>query len=265
MRERLSTRIGNAHPYLGALALAACLGGAPMAGAQAREPQPAASPVVLDRVVAVVNRHVILASDLDDEIRLSVLDPDSAGRTLTRQRALEQLISRTLIEQQIGQEDAQAAQPSESEVDARIHEIRTELPACVRENCATDAGWNEFLAAHGLTAERVYAYVRYRLEILRFIEQRFREGIRISQQEVATYYHDTLLPQYAPGETVPPLAQVAPRIEEILLQQQVNALFDEWLGNLRQEGDVEVLDPSLEPQKTQGEGPSPDTNRGPSE
>jgi hypothetical protein len=207
---------------------------------------------VLDRVVAVVNRHVVLASDLDDEIRLSVLDPNAEGRTLTRQRALEQLISRTLIEQQIQQEDAQAAAPTQADVDARLGEIRKELPACVRQNCATQEGWNAFLAAHGLTPERVEAYLHYRLEILRFIEQRFREGIRISQQEIASYYNETLLPQYAPGEAAPPLEKVAPRIEEILLQQQVNALFDDWLANLRQEGDVEVLDPSLEPQQTHG-------------
>jgi peptidyl-prolyl cis-trans isomerase SurA len=202
--------------------------------------------VLLDRVVAVVNRHVILSSDIDDEIRLSVLDPNGAGQTLTRPHALEQLISRALIEQQIRQEDAQAATPPQSEVDARLSEIRNELPACVRENCATDAGWNAFLAAHDLSAARVEAYLRYRLEILGFIEERFRQGIRISQQEIAAYYKNTLVPQYAAGETVPPLDQVAPRIEEILLQQQVNALFDDWLDNLRKEGDVEILDPSLE-------------------
>jgi hypothetical protein len=39
---------------------------------------------------------------------------------------------------------------------------------------------------------------------------------------------------------------VAPRIQEILLQRQVNALFGDWLKNLRKQGDVEVLDPSLE-------------------
>jgi len=38
---------------------------------------------------------------------------------------------------------------------------------------------------------------------------------------------------------------VSPRIQEILLQQQVNALFGEWLQNLRKQGDVEVLDPAL--------------------
>jgi hypothetical protein len=89
--------------------------------------------------------------------------------------------------------------------------------------------------------------IRYRLEILRFIEQRFRQGVQITEQQIETYYHDTLLPQYTSGETVPPLSQVAPRIQEILLQQQVNMMFDSWLTNLRQQGDVEILDPELAP------------------
>jgi hypothetical protein len=88
--------------------------------------------------------------------------------------------------------------------------------------------------------------MRYRLEILRFIEQRFRQGIHITPQQIETYYNQTLVPQYGPGEAVPSLERVSPRIEEILLQQQVNLLFDEWMTNLRKQGDVEILDPSLE-------------------
>jgi peptidyl-prolyl cis-trans isomerase SurA len=208
-------------------------------------------------VVAVVNKHVILASDLDDEIRLSVLDPNRHPRaTLTRQQALEQLISRALIEQQIRQEDMQAIEPSQDEVDARLHEIRTELPACVRKNCASDAGWKAFLAAHGLTPERVEAYLRYRLEILRFIEQRFRQGIK-SRRSRSKPTTTTPCCRSTPGETVPPLDQVAPRIQEILLQQQVNVLFDNWLTNLRQQGDVEVLDPILLESATCAPQPAP--------
>ena len=206
-----------------------------------------ASPVVLDSVIAVVNNHAVLSSDLDDEIRFSVLDPGGVGLpALTRKRALDQLIGRTLIQQQIRQEDARALEPSQVVVDARIAEIRKELPACVHQNCASDSGWKAFLAAHELTPERVFAYMRARLEILSFIEERFRQGIRISPQEIETYYHDTLVPQYAAGESVPLLDAVSPRIEEILLQQHVNVLFDDWLKNLRTQGDVEVLDPQLE-------------------
>jgi hypothetical protein len=205
-----------------------------------------ASPVILDRVVAVVNNHAILASDIDQEIQLSVLDPADEGIALTRQRALEQLISRSLIQQQIREEDAQAADSPQAEVDARLKEIRTELPICIRQNCSSDAGWKAFLGAHGLTEERVESYLRYRLQILRFIELRFQPGIRVSPEQIEKYYRETLQPQYSAGDTIPKLEQVAPRIEEILLQQQVNALFDDWLSNLRKQGEIEVLDPALE-------------------
>ncbi len=262
----VSTEEGRKHGARSILAWAAStmmLAGAAVAQAQAPPAQPAppaatAAPVVLDSVVAVVNRHAILASDIEDEIRLSVIDPNQVGQgTLTRQRALEQLIERTLVEQQIRQEDAEAAMPTDADVNERIAELRRQLPACVHQNCASDAAWNEFLADHGLTPERVKAYMRYRMEILRFIELRFRSGIRISQREIEAYYRDTLRPQYRPGEAIPPLEQVAPRIEEILLEQQVNVLFDQWLTNLREQGDVQILDPSLE---TAGTGNTPPGN-----
>jgi len=205
------------------------------------------SAVVLDRVVAVVNNEAILVSDLDEALRLAVLDPGRTGPgVLTRQRALEQLISRTLILQQVRQEDEKAALPSEAEVEARIAELRKELPTCVRQDCASEEGWKGFLAAHDLTQAQVMTYMRRRVEILRFIELRFRPGIRIAPEEIEAYYRQTLLPQYAAGEATPTQEQVAPRIEEILLQQQVNTLFEEWLKNLRKQGEVEVLDPALE-------------------
>ena len=206
-----------------------------------------AAPVVLDRVVAVVNNQAILASDIDNEIRLSVLDPGRGGLgVLTRARALDQLIGRDLIQQQIRQQDLQSTDPTPAEITGRLTEIRNEIPACVRQNCASDAGWKTFLTTHGLTQERVEAYLRFRVQILRFIEQRFRQGISIEPKDIETYYHDVLVPQYAKGEAVPSLDQVSTRIEEILLQQRVNALFDDWLGNLRKEGEIEVLDPTLE-------------------
>ncbi len=203
-------------------------------------------PVVLDSVVAVVNNHAILSSDVDDEIQLSALQSNGAAGALTRAQALDELISRVLIAQQMRREEIAASTPTQAEVDARLREIRAELPECVRDNCATRKGWEAFLAAHGLTDARVESYLRNRMEILGFIEQRFRQGIRVSPQQVEAYYRGTLLPQYAPGARVPGLESVAPRIEEILLQQQVNVLFDDWLKNLRQQGDIEVLDPALE-------------------
>lgn len=220
------------------------LGSATALTAQSSQISP---PVVLDRVVAVVNGRAILSSDLREETLLSILEPNERNASAeTPQVALQRLISRTLIRQQIREEDARSIEPTAEDIQQRIAEIRKELPICVRENCATDAGWNEFLTRHGLTEAHVRSYLRGRMEILRFIEMRFKQGIQISQQDVETYYHNTLVPQYQRGQAIPQLSAVAPRIEEILLQQQVNMMFSGWLDSLRNQGEVEVLDPSLE-------------------
>lgn len=231
-----------ARGLLRALAAAAAVG-----VAAGQTPAPGLSSRVLDRVVAVVNNQPILLSDIANEVRFSVLDPETSPvSTLTPQSALQALISRTLIQQQVRQEDITASQPNSEEVQARLKELRTELPACVRMNCATETGWQSFLSASELTASQVEAYLGLRLEMIRFIEIRFRQGIRISQQDVEAYYRTKLVPMYGPGTRVPPLSDVAARIEEILLEQQVNVLFDTWLDNLRKQGDVEILDPALE-------------------
>jgi peptidyl-prolyl cis-trans isomerase SurA len=223
--------------------------------ASGQTPPAASSSKVLDRVVAVVNNQAILWSDIANEVRFSILDPETDfAATLTPQTALQELISRTLIQQQVRQEDITASQPDSQEVQARLKEVRTELPACVRMNCATDTGWQSFLSANGLTASQVEAYLYLRLEMIRFIEIRFRQGIRIPQQDIEAYYRTKLTPMYAPGTRVPPLSDVAPRIEEILLEQQVNVLFDAWLDNLRKQGDVEILDPALETQTKSASG-----------
>lgn len=202
--------------------------------------------IMLDSVVAIVNRQPILASDLEDEMQISILDPSRNLKAKeTPQQALERLISRTLIQQELRQEEVTTHQPSEADIDSRVQELRKDLPACIRADCESDAGWKAFLAQHDLTSSGVENYIRNRIEILSFIEERFRQGIRITPEEIETYYRETLLPQYPAGITPPPVQQVSDRIEEVLLQQRVNDLFSSWLANLRKQGQIEILDPAL--------------------
>lgn len=209
---------------------------------------------VLDRVVAVVNNQAILESDVQNELHLYALDPERGRRrTLSAQRALQLLISRTLIQQQIGQGNVPVPPPTDEGVKTRLQSLREQLPACVIAKCKTDAGWARFLDENGLTEAEVEDYLRLRMELLAFIETRFRQGIQISHDEIAKYYNETLLPQYPKNEKPPALETVAPRIEEILLQQKVNVLFSTWLSDLRKQGDIEVLDKSLETAEANGQ------------
>ena len=203
--------------------------------------------MVLDRVVAVVNNQAILLSDLDEEMRLAVLEPGDGSGSISPAMALDHLISRALIQQQMRQEEILRAEPTQAEVAARIAQLRAELPICVRQKCSSAEGWHAFLASHRLDQDYIERYLANRIEILRFLEQRFRTGIRVEREDVEAYYRTTLVPQYRAGEKPPSLDEVAPRIEEILLQQRVSIVVDDWLNSLRRQGEIEILDPALEP------------------
>ena len=84
--------------------------------------------------------------------------------------------------------------------------------------------------------------VKQRIQVLHFIEQRFRSGVRITEEQTAKFYTNNMLPEYAKQHaTAPPLDSVRDRINELLLQQQVSALLDDWLKTLRDSGRVRIL------------------------
>jgi peptidyl-prolyl cis-trans isomerase SurA len=211
--------------------------------AQSATPSTAQPGTVLDKVVAVVGGDVILESDVDEERRFESIQPYRGSTAeFSRERAVQRLIDRTLILQQA---ELQTEPPiAESDLDAQLAKLRNDIPACAEYHCDTDAGWQRFLADRGFTTEGFRARWRKRMELLRFIEIRFRNGIEISDDEIKTYYEKTMLPEYAKQKVTPPkLETISKRIEEVLLQQQVGNLLRDWLRSLRAQGSVRIMTP----------------------
>jgi hypothetical protein len=155
------------------------------------------------------------------------------------------MINRTLILQQIAVEP-QPPVPEE-EVDEELASLRKTIPQCAAYHCDTVAGWQKFVADHGLTLEELREHWKIRIEVLRFIEERFRMGIRIKDEEIDDYYKKTLVPAFQKQNApVPPESQIKDKIQEILLQQQVDKLLDDWLATLRAQGSVRILKPGEE-------------------
>jgi len=195
--------------------------------------------VTLDRVAAVVNGELVLDSDVDSERRFAAFQPFN-GSQPTQQRLMERLIDRALILQQM------ALQPQtpvpDAEVDAQLSTLRKTIPRCAAYHCETDTGWKKFVEDHGFTMEEVRERWQQRMQVLAYIEERFRMGITISQGQVDDYYQKTMLPAYAKEKVAPPEeASISDRIRELLLQQQVDKLLDDWLTSLRAQGSVVVI------------------------
>ncbi len=205
-------------------------------------PMPPVEGVEVDRVVAIVNGDLILDSDVDLERRFAALMPyGEASGPYDRDAAIERLINRDLILQQMrlqqGDEITQEAAAQD------LEDLRNSIPVCRKYHCETRDGWERFLATEGFTPESLLSVWRQRMEVLAFIELRFRMGIKISPAQIAQYYQKTLLPQYAALRvTPPPLKEIANRIQQVLLEQQVSGLLDDWLKSLRAQGNVVVLD-----------------------
>jgi peptidyl-prolyl cis-trans isomerase SurA len=205
----------------------------------------AAKPVVLDRVVAIINGDVLLESDVQEELDFAKLEPVGipTGSDSLR-RAARRLINRTLILQQM-KEQQQGFNIPDSDIEKQLEETRKNLPACSAYDCKTEAGWKAFLAGNDLSESDVIDHWRQRMQILRFIDVRFRAGIRISNQEVTDYYQKSIVPSYQKEkQKLPTEETLAPRIREVLLQQHVNELLRDWLQTLRAEGSVQILDPA---------------------
>ena len=213
-----------------------------------------ANRVPMDRIVAVVGTDLILESDVEAEERFAAFTPLRPDATETRDKLIERLIDRDLIQQQM---KLQTQAPiSDAAVDAELANLKKNIPECAKDHCETPAGWEKFCAEHGFSVDEVRERWRVRMEVLSFIEQRFRMGISITPAEIDAYYKNKLLPAYQKDNVAAPAeSAISDRIQEILLQQQVTGLLEDWLKALRAEGSVRILDTGKSTNSNSGEAP----------
>jgi hypothetical protein len=192
---------------------------------------------VVDRMVAVVNKQVILQSELEQTVHVEFLLQGKPLNKLTsaeQQSVLEQLIDRDLLEQQIMH--PATLDPSAEELAARMREVRAQLGA------ADNDRWKALLAAYGVTEQDVEEQIISQIRILKFVDRRFRALAQIDRTAVNAYYQEKLLPQLRKqGASLPPLNEVAPKIEKILAEQRMDELMSSWLQTLRSQSHIQKM------------------------
>lgn len=214
-------------------------------------------PVVLDRVIAIVNGQVLLQSDVNEEKKLAALEPVRVppGQD-TDAEAANRLITRTLVLQQM-KEQAQPTTVDPAQAEQGLKELRdnlNSLHACAPLSCTTEDGWAQFLKAHNISPADAEERWSQRMAIQHFIDLRFRAGIDITPEAVNNYYTHNLVPAMKSRNLPPPsLQQVTPRIKQLLMEQRVNSMIRDWIRSLRAEGSIKILVPAYG-QSTTGNG-----------
>ena len=130
---------------------------------------------VIDRIVATVNGHIILQSDLDEALCYEAL---LSGRSVAqfsdddRRAALDRLIDQELLGEQMKSASFQHA--SEAEAENQIAEARKLYP-----QAATAEGWQALLARFDLTEKALIAHVEQQIDLMQLVDARLRPAVQI--------------------------------------------------------------------------------------
>ena len=185
----------------------------------------------LDRVVASLGPEAITASDVEQEYRFECFLeaqwpaplPDSAALAAAREHLTYQKL--LIREENPGPAEIAA---SEKAAEERLAEVRKQF-----------AGAEDFqqgLKELGMTETEVKGRLAQQELMLRLIDQRLRPAASPSEEEVTDYYRSTFVPEFQKrngGAAAPPLSEVEDQIREVLIQERINELLDQWIEELK--------------------------------
>ncbi len=143
---------------------------------------------VVDRIVAVINDHIITLSELNTATNVALDNVDGkkpANKKSIfefRNKALETLINRKLIKQA---SDAAGIDVNEREIDSAIEDVK-------KENNLTKEKLMLALAQNGLTMREYREQLKEQIREVKFVDIEFKSKISVLDDEVEDYYRQNI-------------------------------------------------------------------------
>jgi hypothetical protein len=180
---------------------------------------------VIDRIAVSIGNAVITREEVRRETRLTAFlngDPPEASRAAMR-KAAERLVEQFLVRREL--ELAHYPSPGAPEIE----------PLMKGRDLAK-------LPRYNLSAEDLRSHFTWQVQLLRFVEFRFRPGVQVSNAEIQEYFEKQVLGS-RPGAV---FEESRAAIEAALTEQQVDRQLDTWLREARARSRIEFRDEALE-------------------
>jgi hypothetical protein len=189
--------------------------------------------VVIDRIAVIVGKRAIKTSDIYRDLRATqFLNHDRPDFSVdAKRKAAERLVDQTLIRDEM--EKGRYARSGAADLDAMLMRLLQDRFG------GSTARMKDSLSVYGLDEDQLRMQLQWQLDVLRFIEERFRPGVLVTDEEVRAYYdarQTDLKRQFPQLKTYEALA---PKIRTSLEGERLNANFEQWLAQVRQRNRVE--------------------------
>jgi hypothetical protein len=183
--------------------------------------------VVLDRIAVIAGTHVIKASDIDRDIRLTnFLNRAPLNLTPSAKReAAERLITQQIIRDEIV--SGGYRRPPEFEATQLVAELRRDRFG------GSEQRLREALQRYGLTDGALREQLLWQITVLQFINQRFRGGVVVTDDDIRSYYDRNaaeLRRDYPKDNSFDALE---PKVRATIEGERINQSFNEWLDQQR--------------------------------
>jgi peptidyl-prolyl cis-trans isomerase SurA len=188
--------------------------------------------VLVDDVVAVVNRHVITRSEIRQEAAL-VLVEQGGARSLEREITPEFLVKvmELLINQRVLLDEAQKVGVSQVS-----EEQRERLLMHFRRRFTDQEVYARFLYAHDISEDEIGDILVRHLRVERLKERKLRVMPEVTPEEVRQYYEKHRIELGSASFEL-----VAEAIRLKLLTRRREKELARWIWDLRKRADVKVL------------------------
>jgi hypothetical protein len=182
---------------------------------------------VIDRVMAVVDGHLITMSDVRAIKVLGLLDPSSPASTVEagRDPIVEHLVDRVLVLEEV--ERYAPAPPDDKAVDARL--------ASIAQANGSTATIEDRLRTLGLSQAWLRQWATDSLRIRAYVDQRFGSVVQPTDEEVEAYFREHQ--SEFVGKDVND-ATVQSRARTAISADRRRAVLVEWITGLRRRADV---------------------------
>ncbi len=193
----------------------------------------ASAAVVIDRIAVIVDKHAVKLSDVDRDVRVTEFlnrEPLNLSGDAKR-KAADRLIDQQII--RIELTTGSYGRAHDSDTHALLQKFRRDRFA------GSDARLRQALTQYGLTEDQLRSQMLWQLTVLDFIDERFRPGVLVTDEQVKAYY-----------DQHPALHKVAydkasTQIRNTLEGEQVNQQFDAWLDSERKRTHIEFREEAL--------------------
>ncbi|MBI5181739.1 MAG: SurA N-terminal domain-containing protein [Nitrospirae bacterium] len=182
---------------------------------------------IIERVAAVVNNRIITLSALNTAIEMNKVK--GGGGLLDEKTMLEKalwgLIDRGLLINEA--ERFGMAKASDAEIGEAVNKIRNLYP--------TASEFEGLLSAIGIDMEGLQLYLSEEIITNRFIDQRIRFFVRISDADIKRFYNENL--SRFNDKTI---EEAKGEIEALLTEMEAEKKLDEYIKKLRSKAEIKV-------------------------